>query len=260
MRKFLLALLLFIFVIVVWILAKAGIFANQPIKALTTTLEVAKEENKDERYSIDVKYPKISGVSSIKIQEDINDRIKSLVDQSIGEFKSGVRGLDVSFVSPEFTSNFTVRYKVVQATNKLVSINFTISKYWAGAAHPNSVAAVFNYDVDRKKELELYDIFKKNSNYVKVLSDISTVTLLKNVVVDSQENNQDASFLTDWIKKGAGPEQQNFKNFALSKHSLIIIFDPYQVAPYSAGFKRVEIPYQKLTEIFALKTRSGGSL
>lgn len=47
---------------------------------------------------------------------------------------------------------------------------------------------------------------------------------------------------TQWISEGTAPKEENFENFLITDNALIIIFDPYEVAPYAAGSVFVEIP------------------
>jgi hypothetical protein len=131
---------------------------------------------------------------------------------------------------------------VALAKDDLISIAFTISSYSAGAAHPNSYTEVVNFDLKNGKLLRLADLFVPGSKYLQAISAYCIQELKK------QANEQGMSD-DDWIKKGAGPNPANYKNWTITKKGLEITFDPYQVAAYAAGPQQVTVPYSTLKEI-----------
>jgi uncharacterized protein YecT (DUF1311 family) len=50
----------------------------------------------------------------------------------------------------------------------------------------------------------------------------------------------------DWLRTGAGPDWDNFKDFLLLPDRLVIRFPPYQVAAYAAGAQEVSLPLSEL--------------
>lgn len=252
MKKILLITFPLAIILGFFVIQKQSIFtASSPLKPLATHKKELKEENKVKRYSIDVSYPQFSGISNRKAQDLLNNRIYDFSQSSVKKFKEGVANLDTSLVSEEFSSGLQITYKVSNASTRNVSIEFLVSEYWAGAAHPNSISETFNFDVVRQKEISLSDVFKKNSNYLSVLSEYSIKTLKDRFDAELVDTSN-SSFLKEWIEKGAAPQKDNFSNFLLGKKNLVIIFDPYQVGPYAWGFQRVEIPYDKLKDILAV--------
>jgi hypothetical protein len=53
------------------------------------------------------------------------------------------------------------------------------------------------------------------------------------------------SFITD----GTTPNDANFANFFVDNNTLVILFAPYQVAPYAAGPQTLRIPFSQLSGI-----------
>jgi hypothetical protein len=88
----------------------------------------------------------------------------------------------------------------------------------------------------------LEDLFAENFDYLKFISDYC--------IEDIRKQNEDQGYTPDmdWISGGASPDQANFKTFLFTENSLIILFDPYQVAPYAWGIVAVNIPFSKLKE------------
>jgi hypothetical protein len=142
-------------------------------------------------------------------------------------------------------SDISSGYTVVLAKDDLISIEFTVSSYSAGAAHPNSYTEVVNFDLKNGKLLKLADLFLPGSKYVQTLSTYCIQDLKK----QAKAQGADAILDDDWIQKGAAPDLSNYDNWTITKKGLGITFDPYQVGPYAAGPQHVLIPYSALKEI-----------
>jgi hypothetical protein len=97
---------------------------------------------------------------------------------------------------------------------------------------------VLNYDLKAGKVLELSELFKGGSDYLKVISDYCIQILAKRNVGEDQ-----------WRRDGAGPKGDNYKSWSLLRGGLLISFDPYQVASYADGPQEVLIPFGALQAI-----------
>ncbi len=184
-------------------------------------------------YSINANYPEIT-FSNLEIAGKINQEIFSITENQISDFKSSVQDYQpISDIKSQFNENFQLNI----FDENLLSINFTFETYFSGAAHPNQYAKVFNYDLKQNKEITLSDIFKKDSNYLKILSDKSIINLKKTL-------GNDFTF-----EEGVSPNESNFVNFVITKNGLEFLFDPYQVAAYAAGPQSVIFNYNDLKDI-----------
>ncbi|MDT4955253.1 MAG: hypothetical protein QOJ02_3391 [Acidobacteriota bacterium] len=193
--------------------------------------------NRKLRYTVKAKYPQATGVLDARL-EKLNQAIKNLIT---GE----VHGFTKDFHAPEertFSagSTFESGYSVVLATNDLVSIDFVIETYFEGAIHGNNNSLVFNYDLNLGRSLSLAELFKPNSNYLKVISDYSIKALRKQLTPDPDD---------DWIGKGASASEENYKNWNITRRGLMITFDPYQVASFAEGPHEVVVPYSVLKNV-----------
>jgi hypothetical protein len=139
-------------------------------------------------------------------------------------------------------SDITIGYEVALAKDDLIGIEFTVSSYSAGAAHPNSYTEVVNFDLKNGKALKLADLFQPNSKYLRTLSGYCIQELKK-------QQGTDGMLDDDWVQKGAAPELTNYDNWTIAKKGLGITFDPYQVGPYAAGPQHVLVPYSALKDI-----------
>lgn len=212
----------------------------------TPIIETIKEDSKEKHYVIDIQYPNIVGVSDKAKGNKLNSVIKTKMDTLIANFKKEVSGLDTAGLPQAIIeSNLTVRSQTALATNRYVSIEFSISDMTAGQAHPTNYTDTFNYDIEKEKEMKISDVFTPDSNYIAELSKISTADLLA--------QNKKLQFTDpEWIKKGAGPKSENFQKFLLTKDSLVVVFDVYQVASYASGVQKATIPYNTISKMLNL--------
>lgn len=212
-----------------------------------------KEKNKKLRYEIDVEYPQLTGSVDPNL-EKFNQTVRSLITKKVSEFKQEMAPSAEDEPTPDpangpadesLGSDISIGYAVALAKDDLISIEFTVSSYSAGAAHPNSYTEVVNFDLKNRKPLRLADLFLPGSKYLQTIATYCIQTLKK----QAKEQGADAMLDDDWIQKGAAPELTNYDNWTITKKGLGITFDPYQVGPYAAGPQHVLVPYSALKEI-----------
>lgn len=200
------------------------------------------EKNKPRMYEVEAKYPEITGAANPGVAK-FNSLAKQTVAKSVADFKKNMLEFtaeDLKFARDRGTSNYIeISYNVEYADNDLISLRFGEGTY-TGGAHPNYYSYTVNYDLKNGREISLADLFKPDSNYLKVISGYS-IAKLKSELKEMSDD--------EWIKTGAGAKAENFKSWNLSEKGLVINFDPYQVAPYAAGAQTVFIPFDKLSEI-----------
>lgn len=228
---------------------------EQPIE-LTNGVEIVtkpiREKNKKLRYEVDVQYPQLTGSVDPNF-EKFNQTIRGLMLKKVADFKKEMAPSPDDEPAPESSaddeslgSDISVGYEVALAKDDLISIDFTVGSYAAGAAHPNSYTDVVNFDLKNGRQLRLADLFQPGSKYLSALSTYCIQDLKK----QSKAEGSDGMLDDDWIQKGAGPDPANYaNNWIITKKGLKITFDPYQVAPYAAGPQHVDVPYSALKEI-----------
>ena len=229
---------------------------EQPIE-FTSGVEIVsrqiREKNKKLRYEIDVQYPQLSGSVDPNF-EKFNQTVRGLVTRKVNGFKKEMAPPAEEEPTPDseslptdeaMGSDITIGYWVALAKDDLISIQFTVSSYSAGAAHPNSYTEVVNFDLKNGKALKLADLFLPGSKYLQAISAYCIQALKK----QAKEQGADAMLDDDWIQKGAGPDLTNYENWTITKKGLGITFDPYQVGAYAAGPQHALVPYSALKEI-----------
>jgi uncharacterized protein DUF3298/peptidoglycan-N-acetylmuramic acid deacetylase PdaC-like protein len=177
---------------------------------------------------VDVKYPVTSNPT-------VNTALEGFAKDQVEEFKK-----DTGNSGPTFgmKNELTISYVPSRFSDSIQSFKFDVTTY-TGGAHPNTAIFTKTFDLKGSKEIHLADIFKPDSNYLNTVSEIAVEDLKRQI------QNTDLK----WIRKGAGPEPENYKSFALTEKEILFFFDPYQVAPYSEGPQEVKIPYSLLKNL-----------
>lgn len=133
-----------------------------------------------------------------------------------------------------------VTYAVPLRERNLLSIEFHLSSYGAGAAHPNETIVTRNFALDLTVELTLADLFRPGVDWLALLSQRCIADLQR------QASEDGVPPLSDWIERGAGPQPENYTRFRLTPSALVILFDADTVGPHAWGAREVEIAYTKL--------------
>jgi hypothetical protein len=173
--------------------------------------------------------------------------VRASVLKKVGEFKKEMAPKADEEPRPENSmgSDLSISYETELAQDDLISVVFTISSYYQGAAHPNSYSEVINYDLKNGKSLKLSDIFKPGAKYLQALSNYCVADLKK----QSKEKGADGMLDDSSINAGAGPKNDNYRRWSITRQGLGINFDSYQVGPYAAGAQYVKVPYSAIKDI-----------
>ncbi len=130
-----------------------------------------------------------------------------------------------------------IKYEVIRADARYVSLKFERYHYEEGGAHGLTVIFTFNYDIARRRVMRLGDLFPPGTT--QYLYDLSAACI---GALMGQLGEGDVSRIVE----GAMPQEKNLGVFTISDEELVIYFQRYQVAPYSAGSPRVAIPFERL--------------
>ena len=224
-----------------FIVTQQPISFTSPVRVFPKTI---RDNSKEKRYSVDAEYPEIQGDLRF---DGFNREARSLVTKDVGAFKaaetSDEYADDTTLPSETQNSTLDLRYEVRYATDDLISVEFTESSYSRGAAHPNSLTTVLNYDVKNNRKLGLSDLFSAK-NYLRVIANYCMKDLR-----DRAKNDSDSMISEEMMQSGASPHADNYRAVAITKKGLWVTFDPYQVAPYAAGPQFVLVPYSALKDI-----------
>lgn len=171
-----------------------------------------------------VYYPQILGMHNKLAEEKVNRSLKDL--SQVKPIEPNIQ-LDYSY-----TGDFLVEfYKKHLLVLELYGYNFPF-----GAAHGMPSEIYAHIDLTTGGLYSLKDLFKPGHDYVKVLSNI----------IDQQiKNDPRYSYVFQDSYKGIKDDQP----FFIGKDVLNIYFEPYEIAPYAAGFPTFKIPYRDIINI-----------
>ena len=222
---------------------------QEPIE-FTNGLEIIarqiKENNKKLKYEIDAEYPQLTGSTDPNV-EKFNQAARGLVTRQVSGFRKQMAEstTEENPIESETGSDLGAGYTIALAKDDVISVQFDIGGYTAGAAHPNSYTDVINFDLRNGKQLKLADLFKPGAKFLQALS----VYCIQDLKKQSIQKGDDGMLDDDWIQRGAGTDANNFRSWTITKNGLGINFDSYQVGPYAAGPQYVLVPYSTLKEI-----------
>ncbi len=204
-----------------------------------------KENNKKLNYEIAAQYPQLSGGNNPNL-EKFNQAARAVVTRKVAGFKKdmtpeGDENTEETRPEGSMGSDLTISYTVALAQDDLVSIDFEVSSYFQGAAHPNSYSDTLNYDLKNGKVLKLADLFKPGAKYLQAIANYC--------IADLKKQATEKGLLAEEIEKGAAAKADNYLGWTLTKKGLGVDFDPYQVGPYAAGPQFVLVPYSDLKDL-----------
>lgn len=218
-------------------------------KLITKLVEVpVLSDNKElqsdpiKKLTMDVHFPKITLAQHPELAKDANTVILAFVHDNQDSFKKDVDELYSPNIPKNFSSDFTMRWSALLISPTIVSIRFDISEYVAGSAHPNSMTRILNYDLERHLLLQTPDLFASSTRAFIYLSEFSR-TALKTILKDESKAIFDSQALP-----GTAAINENFQEVGITKTGLLIVFGPYQVAPYARGTIQIPIPFSSLAD------------
>lgn len=203
-----------------------------------------RENSKRLSREIDAEYPEITNASGGNVSR-FNLTAKERVGKPVAEFKRHTARIDADErKSPLFGGNsFDVSYQIKLANDDFVSIEYGYSESSHGMAHPMFYFEYLNYDLKTNRKLTLAEQFAPGAKYLERLSEYCLQEL------QSRPPVNEAKLAEGEWKTGADPDAENFEQWSLMKKGLLITFNEYQIAPYSAGVSFVLVPYSKLRDI-----------
>ena len=206
------------------------------------------DNNEKLNYMTDVTYPQVDfGPEALMgvrgIAQDINTAINESVQNYIESFKTQLE--EIKSDSKEGGSNsFKITSEAEITGGTLLSVKFTMFSDISGMAHPMTNDSSFNYSTISTGQLELKDLFREESEYLKFISAYSQKELEAYAYSQGNEN------IFDMIKLGTSPDANNFKVWNIKNDTLSIAFNPYQAAPYVFGIQEVKISLSEMLSMF----------
>lgn len=179
------------------------------------------------------RYPRFinNGIFNKEVQV-VNKRVKNYANGLLERFLKGDdigKSVKKSVLSSKEKGSFDVKYKIIRADKKYVSVRFDTYFYQKEALHGVLYYYGFNYDFKDSRVLKLADLFDPGTNYLK----------------------QILEFCKSKLNKQLGKEwytitKADLSQFTFDQHNLTIHFNTYQLGSYAFGALEVKIPFKKL--------------
>ena len=180
--------------------------------------ETFKKDNIEGKYSLSYPY--------FKDYPEFNE----IVEEKVKEEKEYI-------TKAEDLLEYDLSFGEIRTSGDYIGFMFNVSTYFLGDAHPSVLVFSVNYNSKTKKQATLKDVFAPLSkDYLKVFSDFSYKELTSRVEKEELTSSK------DFIKEGTTADKKNFSCFNLKGSEVIVVFNQYQVAPYSSGISEVSIP------------------
>lgn len=190
-------------------------------------------ENDTKGFEANVKVPEIKATDS-KAANKVNHQIEDYVDKLIAEHEDAI--YNNKTYEDEYGEMLTnkqsldTQYTVLTDTDRLLSIRLDTTIVMAGS---NAFSQIYHIDKQNDKEITLKNLFKKDSNYVNILSND-----IKKQMREQMKADENISYFID----SEDMDELDFKkikenqNFYVNKNKqLVLVFDKYEVAPGYMG-------------------------
>ena len=193
------------------------LFKNQAITSTTDILD------------IDVHYPTFGNAL---VDQDISLWAHRVVET----FSKGLAsdGLAPRQVRNELKANYTVSH----ASTRSLTVTYEVWTY-TGGIHGNNDIVTLSYDMASGQRLFFEDLLVATGTALKRLS-----VYCARVLESTLGEDADAGM----IRSGTAPELDNYAAFSLFPAGLRVYFQPYQVAPFTAGPQRVDVPLEVILD------------
>lgn len=196
-------------------------------------------QTKNEEINVDIKYPKLDGLKDKKFEKIINNYLKnhslqskrSLTKES-KEYNNQAKGTNFPSRRYELIQNFTVKDTI---NGYLVLELFEYN--YRGGAHGVTMQKYIVIDVVNNKIVMLKDLFDEDGNYIDEIN-----TVIKKQL--SQKVKEGHYFFQGTEGFTTVSDQTPF--YIDEEGHLIIVFNLYEIAPYSSGIYQFNIAKQDL--------------
>lgn len=236
-------------------MALASIFPEPaPRVSVYADIEREKVPAGNNKVSRDLAIPTVYIEGNEEAAEKINgsDKLKELADSSMKVFENAKKGAE-RMTGPLWVNmegGVHLWLEDAFSTKQAVSMRFKQVSYEIGSAHPNHVIVCTNYDTSTGAYLTLEDILdgENPEKAREKLQELLGKALEKAYPewdlwymgrVESTEEIVKTAFLD------ASAELKN-RHWYFSSDGFHIAFDPYEIAPYTAGSITAAVPYSQL--------------
>ena len=209
--------------------------ANKKLKGADEPWKLATVVENNATYTVDVTYPQFDPVKGSDPSK-LNDEIKRYVAAQIDVARSVMPTKMLHIEGPKPLSTIKGLCTVSLYNEHLCSMTVDLTGYAYQSAHPVESLSTFNYRLDSNQQFGLEAVFRPEFKYIPAVAKICIASL-------SQGLDDEGS---EWVRRGAAPEEKNYQKFQVTKEALQILFEPYTVDNGADGYRKVPIVWDRL--------------
>ena len=200
------------------------------IKSVASDTTLKSSDGTDLIY-VSTVYPVIEGDS--QFIQNINAEYKKVAEDCLNsaksEFLQDAQALYEQMGADYRPMEFTLTYEVTTNRKGVLSITSYVYANTNGA-HPNTSKFSRTFDIKNQKEFKLIDVIIGDKEGLEITTYDAFLSVLEKAIPNF--SNEDAEVL--------GENLDNVKWY-VTDDSLVMYYNPYEVAPYAVGYPTVEI-------------------
>ena len=204
---------------------------NEPIEVISWPSEQVRTETVTDTsggYDITATYP-------VTKSDAITTMFRTFITDQIDAFKKDTAPQEDVEVAITRPMTLEISYEA-QQSDRAQTYVFSIYSD-TGGAHGLQTTRTFAF-TETGNQIILSDLFTNGTKGLSTVSDYVQKELVKEELTNKE-----------WVTEGAAPTEDNYRNFVVTDAGVTFIFDPYQVAAYAAGIKRVAVPVSEFRSI-----------
>ncbi|OTG76048.1 hypothetical protein B9T26_02850 [Acinetobacter sp. ANC 4169] len=165
---------------------------------------------------------------------------KQKLEKQLAPYRDTFLSLDkeLKALSANHQISLMIKPKILNAGQPLATVVLNSSSY-LGGAHGSSSQSYYNFDLKKKKLVQLDDILAPNQ---KAALEQKAHEVFKSWVMDAKLANSVDEYEQAW-------KFTLSDNFYLSTQGLILQYGEYEIGPYVVGLPRLTIPYEQLQTV-----------
>jgi len=195
-----------------------------------------------------VTVPVFSNPGGSDIIDSVNNSLATLGNRFLSEAKDKpltYAKTELAAGGDDLPYTYDARYSVALCSDTVISVVFTVEKNLGDEHEAVSVYCV-NYSLSNGKELSLSDIFSCGSGVF--LPEIHSY-------VETRISADPSQYYSDYA--GLIELMDYSDKWYFSPNGFVIVYEPYEIASYSAGVVSFTIPCSELSDILAINPHCG---
>ena len=168
--------------------------------------------------------------------EHVQNKINITLKQEIYGFKKSIEDIHKESIAIhptafKYSGSSSFKYKII---DNVLSVKVNLDQF-TGGAHPMTFIRTYNFDLNTGNILKLEEIFNQEGKKI-------YKNKINKIITDKMYENPDNYFIDEF--KGINENTQYY----LDEDNIIIFFQLYEIAPYTAGIPEFKIPYSEFKE------------